>query len=481
MSIFTPADVIASYKTHGDAWMRFDLLKKRTPKNGNVVTYVPILVRKANSETYGRLVLKFIMQIVSNKPKTFKGNGNNTNDQSKKKLSIAFRQITREDFERSTVHKSETYDKFIESSSELMKALTIIDNSFQKLCEKYESDLSNITTNKTICSIKQTERKMSDEEKLAYNSFSEDEKKKINVKNWRMQLDTPIFRITIPYHNASGRIGIYDETNKKHNDIVYNAKKEIMVNGKKVYQIAQIETKHSKEALTVHNIAKFITYLSVLHGSVEFDSCVLSSFGRSLSTKFRQILVARHPPVAYDDSIGEDDMNEMSSYAANLGNDEVYNDNDDNETAPDTINKVSKNKRSNKAIMDSLANDDEQYTMVDDPAEELKEPEDNADEESLPVAPMKPKKSNDIPKPSLAVPPKSNPQKNNKTVESSNIKPLVKPTQKNNVIAEVEPEDETENSDDGEPLMIQPLMPKGKNNTKPKPPKQKLDDDMDDS
>jgi hypothetical protein len=160
MSIFTPADVIASYKTHGDAWMRFDLLKKRTPKNGNVVTYVPILVRKANSETYGRLVLKFIMQIVSSKPKTFKGNGNNTNDQSKKKLSIAFRQITREDFERSTVHKSETYDKFIESSSELIKALTIIDNSFQKLCEKYESDLSNITTNKTIYSIKQTERKM---------------------------------------------------------------------------------------------------------------------------------------------------------------------------------------------------------------------------------------------------------------------------------------------------------------------------------
>ncbi len=180
---------------------------------------------------------------------------------------------------------SKNIDTYISSNEKLIKALDILQTSFTKVAKEIIEADQNKKLKFTVCK----DRKLKDVAICSIKQSSRfDEKKREDVP-----LDAAIFRIKLPVYKEDGRIGQWDRHKDEFRDIVFDARRMTKKNGFKAVP-AYVKKDKKKIPLSRTNVQGFITYKSVISGSINFDSATISKSGISLGNKFYEMYIIRH-------------------------------------------------------------------------------------------------------------------------------------------------------------------------------------------
>ncbi len=149
----------------------------------------------------------------------------------------------------------------------------------------------------------------------------------------------PIARIKLPSGSNTRKIGIdmynYESKSRTFKPIVYDARK---MNSKNDHEpvFAKVRVGSRLVHLDIDNAGSFITYKSIIGGTFEITEIIVSTFGISMATRFRELFVRRHktkliePPFTKKDIIDlndgeisdEDDEDAVLDDDADVGDDD---------------------------------------------------------------------------------------------------------------------------------------------------------------
>lgn len=361
-SIYTPKEIIqakAAADEAGVPWFKSDVSKTASSNaNGTTSYYIPILVRNINGKyTPLNVVIKNQILAASAKPPT--------SDVAKAKdVRITFKAIN-EDFLKSSEYHEEKYNTLIESNKEFIQALNIISDEYYNYVsgefKKTNGQKYKINSQTKYYNIKQVSR-----ESGANDEVVDDDGK--------VALDTPIYRIKLSADEKTRKIGYSKKDDKgkfSHVYTVFDSKKtqrQYTVqkaadpkNTKIVSVVAKLKTSNGMEDLTIDNVKKFITYLSLVNGVIAFEKISISKAGVSLLSKFRSLHVWKHNNVVID-AVNDDDLSDMAGFSIDNG------ENSDDEVIDEPV--VSKSKP--KAFGYNVSAEPESNDGSDD-EEEVKE------------------------------------------------------------------------------------------------------------
>jgi hypothetical protein len=330
----TPEDVIASNEKNPGSVLTWNPDKFRDNKKQNKqaqfdVTWVNIQFVTAS----GKKVpchLKFNNAVLGSGAKApqTKDDGDISN------YSIQFKKFIRSEIEggdyipkvRSTPEAqtienkavSEKIDEYMENNAKLIQALDIIQISFSKVAKEIiEADKAKklkFTVKKDrkikdtpICTIKQ--------------SMRYDEEKKEEVP-----LDAAIFRIKLPVYTKDGRIGQWDKFKDEFRSIVFDVRR---MNEKNHYKDVPAYVKEGKNKIHLNrkNVQSFITYKSLITGSIKFESATVSKAGISLGNKFHDMYIIRHRSSNSQETFT---VNEITNMRAGMASDDEESDDEIN-------------------------------------------------------------------------------------------------------------------------------------------------------
>lgn len=389
-------DVMASAEKFGSTKvLTYDLkkvrdLKKMNPKATFDTTYIPLLFKHINGKTMGAKV-KFAEQLTSSSAKISQGS-DDSKDENKfpKHLNLAFMQMDREDIEggdyipkikdneedqeKENDRVSSNIVRYMGNNKKFLAVLDIIDQSYKTVCKELldlaESDskkktgrvldfrLKKVKGEPTIFSIKQTTRLDKD-------------------SNQDEELKYPIYRLKIPVCKKDGRMGIWSNYYEKYKPTVFDARK---MTSKNKYQPvpAKVKCQGKLRDLDVNNASSFLTYKSLVGGTINFECVTSSKFGLSLNNSFYNLFVFRHKSKTVQQSMTEEEIVAMRG-----GGDEESDEESDAE-----LETVDDDNNDDNDDDDDDDNDEAPKDSDEEPEEEIEEEE----PEPIPTKKLKKKK-----------------------------------------------------------------------------------------
>ena len=300
-------DIIASHEKFGCVF-KLDLTKVKDQskeKKGVPIIYIQILFKHINGK-FVKCSIDFSDQIIASAAKIPYG----TEDgKTPKNLIISIQEMSMEIIESGdyvpkqkdskeaqeientrmanlNIRRSDNNKKFV-------KILSIIDDSYKTLCNEL------ISTEKDLPFKLKRDKKKSD---ININSIKQSTitKKDDDGDDIEEKMEFPINRLKLGAYN--GNIGIYTYYNKLFTPNVYDIRKMTEKNKYKPV-LATVKINGKTQQLDVFNANLFITYKSLIGGTVVFDSIISSKFGLSLSNKFYEIFVCKHKSKSMQQSI----------------------------------------------------------------------------------------------------------------------------------------------------------------------------------
>jgi hypothetical protein len=294
-------DVIASFEKYGNIF-GYSLKKVRDLKTLNPqakfdCTYIPLVFKYTNGKEVEKFRIKFSEQIIASSAKIPQGGDDKEGGVSH--VSISFTDMSYDDikggdytpktFDDEKKQKAENkrsddnIKRYVDNNKKFLKVLDIVDVSYKKTCDdlqaettlpfKLKKDRNQKTV--TVFSIKQSTRADPD-----------------NADN-DLELEYPIYRCKLPVYRKDGRIGIWSTYNNVFKYTVFDARK---MNKKNNYASVPAKVKENGRLveLTAQNANQFITYKSLIGGSLSVECIVSSKFGLSLSNGFYETYVFKH-------------------------------------------------------------------------------------------------------------------------------------------------------------------------------------------
>jgi hypothetical protein len=309
-------DVIASETKFGCV-LEYDLKKVRdlktlNPKSKYDTTYIPLLFKHVNGKSM-RVKIKFSEIMISSGAKIPQGSDDGG---IAKNLNISFMKMSKTDIEggdyeakeKDSEEKQEKENKRISDNiaryeqynAKFIKVLEIIDSSYKSVCEdlKKKENLpfrikkDRKQTDVVIYSMKQVTR-------LNKETNTDD------------ALENPIYRLKVSVcmkdNCNKGQIGIWSTYNNEFKPTVFDARKMTKKNN---YQPvpAKVKVGGKLRNLDVGNASSFITYKSLIGGSIMFECITASKFGLSLSNSFYDLYVFRHKSKAQQNVITKEEI-----------------------------------------------------------------------------------------------------------------------------------------------------------------------------
>ena len=369
-------DVLAS-KAKFDCVLQLDLkkvrdLKKLNPKAKFDATYIPVLFKLPN----GKLVkcsINFFEQLIASGAKAPQGSDE---EGVAKYLNISIMKMLKEDIEggdfvakpkegdekqeKENKRISDNILRYMKNNTIFVEVLAIIDSSYKTLCDELK------LKEKELDFRLKKDRKQSD-----IVVYSMKQSTRLNKETQEDEvLENPIYRLKLTTCKQEGihkgKIGIWSYYNKEFKPTVFDARK---MNKKNNYQpvVATVKINGKSRSLDAANANSFITYKSIIGGTIVFDCIVSSKFGLSLSNSFYDIFVFRHKTKAVQQVVSKADIIAMRG-----GGDEDESDNESDDEVE---------------IAETNNSDDDEEEYDDDEKEE--EPHDSDDEDGEEEVPKK--------------------------------------------------------------------------------------------
>lgn len=414
-SSFTPKDIIASKKKFGDdsRLLKADIANTRKNKNPKQPTYyIPVNFKNVAGKQQP-INLKFVRQLISSNAKLPHG----AESSDAKFLNVSFKKLELKDLE-GTEYPEDKKEGLLTSNAEFIEALSIIADEYiacvKDEINKYKGEKFRIIERKLNCFRQDRRLGSADDE-------NQDEDGKVAID--------PIYRIRLEADPETKKLG--RSSDRGHQYVVFDmrkSEKEAKETGKPKRDIvARVMVKGKPVDLNISNAKHFISFMSLTSGIIHFECICLSRSGISLKCRFRSLHVWRHKTMKQE-SLGEEDRDDMAEYGYKGGDDEDLDVNVDEpeEDEDDADSKPSKNKskskpsgksgKSNKAMSKALnTDDDDEQPFDDEPDDEPEEHDaddpDDAEEKSppkvnnktaakpsakaKPAKPSKPSKEND--------------------------------------------------------------------------------------
>lgn len=392
-SNFTPKDIIASKKKHGDSrLLKADIANTRKNKNPKQPTfYIPITFKNVAGKPQA-INLKFVRQLISSNAKLPYGAEAN----EAKFLNVSFKKLAVKDLE-GTEYPEEKKEGLISANEEFIEALGIIADDYLACVKeeilKYKGDKFRIIERKTNC-FRQDRRVGSAEDE------NQDDDGKVAID--------PIYRIRLEADPETKKIG--RASDRGHQYVVFDmrkSEKEAKETGKPKRDIvARVMVKGKPVDLNINNAKHFVSFMSLTSGVIHFECICISRSGISIKCRFRNLHVWRHKTMKQE-SLGEEDRDDMAAYGYQGGEDEDLDvnvdepeDEDDAESGSKSKSKGKQSSKSSgkssgkpgKALSKALNTDDDDEQPIDD--EPADEPEENDvdDQDDAPPAKKTPPK-----------------------------------------------------------------------------------------
>ncbi len=325
-------------------------------------TWVPFQLKLENGKISPLKNLKIAKVIISSAAKL----PHSTTEETAKNLLILFREVSEEelmsggDYAPKKMETDEEQVKenaraltkvkeYIENTRKLCQALEAIDASYKKWASilKQTPDLG-FTLNKDSNSVKQvkdnfrgakiTKEEMELEKNKVVTVYSirqssyEDKETKEEI-----ELKFPLTRIKLMV-SKDGQIGteLYDYDKGRHvfTPNVYNSRK-LDSNGNPT--LAKVKVNGKSSLLTVKTAGSFISFRSLISGTIEFGEIVISKFGISLANKFKVIYVKRHKASLVEPLFSPDEFKEMRGSASESEEDVIINNEEDPSDLEDNV------------------------------------------------------------------------------------------------------------------------------------------------
>jgi hypothetical protein len=295
-----------------------------------------------------------------------------------KDASVSFAALTKEDLSKTDYDESK-YDMFLQQNSDFIKLLDAIASDYETICSVDLMDddktwpwgVSATLAKKTINHFKQSERKP--------NETEAKEKTNINRKTGKVPLESAIYRLRLPIHAETRKIGNNKFGSKDLEYIVFDARRKTEdKRSSEIFEVAKLKSKDDKYVdLTPYNVGQFLTAFSMIGGWFLVDTICISKQGISIIIKLEKVYAAPHKTIAYS-KISQEDLDEISTFAVAMGNDEDMIENDQIEGAP---NKSKPKVNDNETALDEPEPEDNNESNEDNTVEEKKPVETEADDE----------------------------------------------------------------------------------------------------
>ena len=328
MQSITLNDVLASHTKYPNAVLCWDPksyrdLKKINKKAKFDVTWVNLkFIMASGQKVPCRLALE--NQIIASGAKAPQSKDEGDDDIST--FTIQFKRLERKDIEggdyvprtmedptkqENEVRRvKENIDGYMENNAKLIQVLNILNESFVKVANEIIEAEHNQKLDFTV----QKDRKKKEVQVHPIMQTTRyDEVAKEDVK-----LPTSIFRIKLPVYKKDGRIGTWNTFKDCFKPIVYDARKMTKKNGYKPVP-AYVRSNKKKVELNVKNVQGFITYKSLIMGSINFESATISKAGISFGNKFNEIYIVRHKSSSVREVINTELISKMRGF---LGSDD---------------------------------------------------------------------------------------------------------------------------------------------------------------
>jgi hypothetical protein len=307
-------------------------LKKLNKKAKYDCTYVPLNFKFVSGKEIP-FKLKFSKIITASGakvPSSSKDEDDEEEQQNKipKNLLIAFRTFSKDEIEGGDYvpkemnseaeqdlenqRMEENIATYLKSTNDFSRAMEIIELSYHKCCEDMKNAKSLGFTVKKDKKFKTN----SDVYVYPFRQTTRENKKYVDDPNnepEEIELEHPIARIKLMLAK-DGRVGneFYNKDTKAStfNPVVFDSRKMTKKNNYEPV-LAKVKYNGKMQDLNIKNAGTFITYKSMVGGIIEFSEVVVSKFGLSLRSKFRELYVRRHKSNTIEPAFSKDDIKEM--------------------------------------------------------------------------------------------------------------------------------------------------------------------------
>lgn len=336
-------EVLASAEKYGDNGIfKMDLEKVRDNKQRQKdkkkkvydCTWIPLVFKKTNGEEipYFKMFMKNQLAGSSAKKPSW------ASDEQVKSLYLSFKRMYPSDIEggdyvaktmndeKSQLKEDQRIQNKIknldESNLNFIKALDIIDKSYQHCCNELKN--MKITTKENGFSLKK-KPEWKESSLIPINSFVQRKRKEINEETEEEELVSmePLYRIKLLTDPETGYVGYIPWKDKPFYNNVFDLKKtkKAQLKGFNKLIPAKVRAKDEEtgeeygdpDYLTVNTAGDFITYKSLLTGVIEFREIVISGQGMSLSNQFKDLYVVHHKNSYNQNEVDESLLNELIS------------------------------------------------------------------------------------------------------------------------------------------------------------------------
>jgi hypothetical protein len=396
-STITFDDVIASFEKYGNVFTwnenKYRDLKEKNPKSLYDCTYIDLLFKHVSGKEM-KAKFKFSEQVCFSGVKAPEGSDDKKEGPSS--VSVAFSHMTEEDIKIGFPAKEKTTDvkqieenkrvssnikKYVERNNKFLKVFDIVDTSYKLICEDMKSKSKTLKF-----------RLKKDRNTKEVNIFSIKQSSRLDrVTNQDVDLEHPVYRVKVPVYRKDGRLGIYSHFEKAFKYTVFDAKK---MNKKNNYTPvpARVKVDGKLRDLDVSNGSAFWTRLSLIGGTLIYDSVVSSKFGLSLSNNFTESFVFRCGVATKEPTLSPKEIKAMRGGASSDEDDD--DDDDDVEiVGSDKSDPDDDGDTANTATVPHDSDDDADEGDADEIDEDDEEEEDEDEEEpAKKKAPTKSKK-----------------------------------------------------------------------------------------
>lgn len=348
--------------------------------------YVPVYYTDPETKKNVKPRFRFKNQIIAGRVKCF-------DLRASKDASVPFTTLTPQDLSK-TDYDETKYEMFLQQNKDFIELLDTIAQDYERICtvdlmdeeKEWPWGVPGTLAKKQINHFKQTERKP--------NEAEAKEKTAINRKTGKVPLETPIYRLRLPIHDETRKVGTNKFGSKELQYIVFDARHRTDdKRSSEIFEVAKLKNKEDKYVdLTAQNVGQFLTAFSMIGGWFLVDTICISKQGISIIIKFEKVYAAPHKAITYS-KITQEDLDEISTFASALGNDEDMIENDQVEGAPP---KSKPKVNDNETLLDEPQDNNETKEDTTDSnqidSENIPDDEDETEEETKPIVakPAKP-------------------------------------------------------------------------------------------
>ena len=199
--------------------------------------------------------------------------------------------------------------KINKATNDFNTAMNAIDASYKRICAEIKAAKS------LGFSVRKDKNVKNNDAITVYSIIQTHRENKDDLDN-TIKLEHPITRIKLSVDPVTGSVGnqVWNNTKKGWDFVpmVFDARKMKASNDYKPV-LATVKVDNKSCALDKDNAATFITYRSILTGTLEFPETIVSKFGFSLSNRFTKLVVKRNKSNLVEVSLTKEDLADVCS------------------------------------------------------------------------------------------------------------------------------------------------------------------------